>query len=113
MSMNILIFGEREIFIPSIDKKDTQRIRFDAYQTPTRVTYDIVNAGNPAEEYMNYIMGSSYEIELPVYAEDDPFEEGDPVSYETYNPALEHIDCFKEWLEKCEKDGYTVYYEVI
>lgn len=113
MSMNILIVGLRDVLVLATNRRETQSTYFEAYQTPTRVTYAIEKSDNPTQTYIEYVESFGQEITVPRYAEDDPFEMGDPIGQDTYNLALDHIEEFKEWLAMCEKSGYTVHYEVI
>lgn len=113
MSMNILIVGLRDVLVLATNQRGTQKTYFEAYQTPTRVTYAIAKSDNPAQTYIEYVESFVQEIMVPRYAEDDPFEMDDPIGQDTYNLALDHIEEFKEWLAMCEKSGYTVHYEVI
>lgn len=116
MSMNVYIHGVREItYKNGAGKKchDRQSIKFDAVQTPTRVTYHIVEQADPVGAYIEYVATLSNPTQEPIYAEDDIWEEGEPIGHQTYDWAQEHIEEFNKWLDTVRKDGYTVYVEVI
>lgn len=116
MSMNVYITAEREITFRKRNGEtgtDTQTVKFDAWQTPTKVTYEIVGSTDPARAYINWIESRSRDEQVPVYAEDDIFGENEPVGYEVYNAGKEHVQTFREWVAEVEEDGFTVKFEVI
>lgn len=115
MSMNIYIEAKREVIVTATGEKDFQWKRFDAWQTPTNVSYAIVNSDNPLESYVNWVkeVGEELVCEIPVYAPDDFFCEGAPVSHETYDPAQEHIDDLNEWIDHVKSQHYEVILEVL
>ena len=116
MSMNILIYGERRVSFKDKQgkrKTSTQTIKFNAMQTPTKVTYNIMEQADKAAAYIEYIKRLSNPEQLAVYAEDDVFGEGQPVKYIHYDWTEEHINTFIEWIHTVEEDGYTVKFEVI
>ena len=119
MSMNIRISAERDI---SYSRRvgdtvftclDTQSVRFEVYQTPTSVSYEIVNSADPAEAYAAWVLKErSRDEEVPVYGEDDVFGDEDPVGYRTYNAGEDHVRDFRTWRADMELQGYTVKFEV-
>jgi hypothetical protein len=116
MSMNVYIAAEREVTFRKRNGEtgtDTQTVKFDAWQTPTKVTYEIVGSADPAQAYIDWIESRSRDEQVPVYDEEDIFGEGEPVRYEVYNAGKEHVTQFREWIEAVEENGYTVKIEVI
>jgi hypothetical protein len=89
MSMNVYISAKREIVTVKSGIKDTQYIRFNAWQTPTDVTYKIVNSENQQESYIEWVMQQSDD-----YAE-------------------EHVKDLIEWINDCVSKDYLVEFTVI
>lgn len=114
MSMNIYIYAKRNAttVVKGKKVKFEDVVKFDALQTPTSVTYSISRSGNPAQEYINWVMSCSQPKNVPVYADDDIFCKGKPVGYEPYDAHKDHVDAFRNWLDMCEQNGYKVCYEV-
>lgn len=118
MSMNVFITATREISFKKPDGTkgiDTQTKKFDAYQTPTSVTYEIVNSSDPKRAYIDWVLKTfiDRDEQEPVYAEDDIFCEGEPVRFDVYNPGQEHVREFNEWCKLMEEEGYRINIEVI
>lgn len=115
MSMNILITANREILVVKTGKTTLQSIKFNAWQTPTSVTHDILNSSNKIEAYKNFIRAESVNMDIDesIFDDDDILEEREPIGKRIYNPALDHIEMFEEWLNMCADEGYTVEFEMI
>jgi hypothetical protein len=116
MSMNVFIKAERTVTFKKKNGRqgrDTQTTRFPALQTPTDVSYKIVASSNPVQAYIDWVKTTSRVEQLPVYAEDDIFGENDPIGFEEYDAAQEHIVKLAKWVQQIEEDGYTVKIEVI
>lgn len=109
MSTNIHFLATRDIVVAKTGQHEVQEIHFDrVWQTPTRVTRELMD-GDPIQGYKDWILlECSHDEILNVYAEDDIFEEGEPVGTTIYNTGKEHVEAFEEWLAMCEKSGYTV-----
>ena len=119
MSMNVRIYAERDISYRRhvggtvLTCLDTQSVQFEAYQTPSAVSYEIVGSENPAEAYAAWVLKErSEDEEVPIYGEDDVFGDEEPVGYRTYNAGREHVRDFRTWLAGMEEGGYTVKFEV-
>jgi len=119
MSMNVYIYAERDISYRRhagqtvLTCLDTQTVRFEAYQTPSAVSYKIVSSENPAEAYAAWVLKERSEDEqVPIYGEDDVFGDEDPVGYRTYNAGQDHVRAFRTWCADMELQGYTVKFEV-
>lgn len=109
MSTNIHFIAHREVKVIKTNRVSTQEIQFDEFQTPTRVTYEIMASEDRAQAYKEWVLREcSRDEEFPIYAEDDVFGEGDPVGVEIYNAGKEHIEKFEEWLKMCEEEGFEV-----
>lgn len=109
MSTNIHFIATREIRVVKTGMITTQEIKFNEWQTPTRVTWEIMGSADRVQAYKDWILREcSRDEEFPVYAEDDIFGEGEPVGKEIYNAGKEHLAQFEEWLKMCDEEGYTV-----
>ena len=117
MSMNIMITAERKVsFKNKAGKRCTsiQTVKFDALQTSTSVTYEIVESNSPATVYIDWVLSQcSRDETFPIYADDDIFQEREPVGFEIYNFGKEHVQKFSEWMTEVEEQGFTVKFEVI
>jgi len=117
MSMNIYIYATRVVSFK--DKKgktlaETQATVFDALQTPTEVTYEIVKSNNPAQVYIDWVLREcSVDEQWPVYADDDFMQERAPIEVEIINRGKEHVEKFKQWMIWMEESGYEIKYEVL
>ena len=101
MSMNInlkaVIVGDFVINSKSIKKKIHEM--FDCVQTPTNITKQILKSNNPYDEYVNFIKNRFDENqEIFIYAEDDYFEENEPVDSIIDNAGDEHIKTLNKFI---------------
>lgn len=114
MSMNILIEGLRQVQVIKTGKISEQRIQFDALQTPTKTTRDIINSsGNSAAVYKEWVLSTSEDQIVEVFAEDDLWEERDPIGTKIENFGKSHVAEFEEWLKMCEEEGFDVSFHMI
>lgn len=115
MSINIHIFAKRKITFKKKNGKRSgaiQEITFPAWQTPTDVSRAIMRSPDPAQEYKDWVeRDCSRDDFLFVYAEDDLFEEGEPVGTVEFNQGKEHLRAFEEWLGMCDEEGFEVFFE--
>jgi len=113
MSMNICIEASREIQVVSTGKICTQTTSFDCWQTPTRITHDILDSDKPLDTYIAWVMSNCHDEQYPQYAEDDIFNDGPIVGYETHNPGREHVSQLQMWIDHSEQEGYTIHWSMI
>ncbi len=113
MSMNIYISAEREVVTTKSGIKDTQVITFDCWQTPTKVTYQILETDNPLQAYMDWVMEQSEDYSTPDYADNDIFCKGPIIGHTVYNPAKDHVKDLKAWVDEVSSKDYTVNVEII
>lgn len=81
---------------------------FDAIQTPTDVTRQIINSDDPKQTYTVFVDSRRTVQEVLVYAVDDLFYEHAPVGTTTYDWAEEHINQFNSWVCDVEQNGYKI-----
>lgn len=115
MSMNIHIYATRTITAKKRDGtvvEEQQQQKFDAIQTPTDVSYAIIESSDHKQAYIEYIKTRSCPEQEAIYAEDDIWGEYEPVGYRVYDWAVEHVEEFVKWVDNVEENGYTVLFEV-
>lgn len=110
MSMNLHVEATRptKVTIKGIEKESKETINFDLWQTPTSVTYDILDQENKLQAYIDWVKSISEDRQWPIYAEDDIFGERDPIGYETVNDGDIQIEYLREWIKLCEEGDFTV-----
>ena len=108
MSMNLHVMGSREVTVNATGATSLQYIKFDLNQTPTKVTYAILSSDNHIQAYRDWVASDRYEYEEPVYAQDDIWEEREPIGTRTVCDADEHLREFDEFIAQCQKEGYTL-----
>ena len=97
MSMNLYLLA----FLPAETRLGKKVIResCDLWQTSTDVTRKILKSDNIFDAYKEWILSRSYDRMRPVYADDDIFNEREPVGTEIINYGRDHIADVKEWLD--------------
>lgn len=118
MSMNVYVYGDREIFfkLPNGEMgTDVQRCRVQVQQTSTDTTNVIINSGNALEAYRDFVKDKigKHVIQEPVYAEGDIFGEYPAIGFKPHDPYEEHLKEFDETVDNLVKNGYTIYVEQI
>ena len=116
MSMNIYITAVRNVRFTRKDGTEgssSQELNFDAHQTPTAITYNILDSSDPAQTYIEWIRSQGVDEIIPTYAEDDHWCEGTPTGSYVFNAHEEHVKEFQEWLLHVDAEGYAVQYHMI
>lgn len=111
MSRSTRIHAHRMIQVVKTGALDTQSTEFDAWQTPTTATWHILNAQDmPSrlQAYRDWVLSVCQDEQEDVYAEDDPFQAGEPVSTVIVNHGRDHIARLDEWLALLEQTGWEV-----
>lgn len=108
MSMNLHVAAVREVTVNKTGKKSTQRLNFGLWQTPTDITYEILESTNVKQAYIDWVKSNSSVEKYPIYAADDVLCDGDPVGYEDVNAGEDHVNELNEWIKSCEDEGYEI-----
>lgn len=108
MSTNIHINGTRTVQVLKTNKQCEQTIKFEPYQTPSKVTFEIMQSDDKVQTYKDWVMSVSDDVEEAIYASLDIFEENEPIGTRTYNPGREHLIEFDAWLTEAANEGYAV-----
>jgi len=113
MSMNFHISAKREIFVPATNEYDYQYETLWVYQTPTKVTEQLIESENPLGSYIEWVRKNfSMNEEISIYSEDDIFGEYEPVKTVTVNEAEEHITELLEKISTLKEKGYELEFSV-
>ena len=124
------IYLEALMKVTSVKTGETQYIsrKFSCYQTPTSITYKILDSNNKYKEYCNWVLvfPDEYSKE-PIYLLDYNENDSPKETARKYdldlercfgnekidNPIigyrdtrLEHIKDLDDWIEQCKLDGY-------
>lgn len=113
MSMNIFIEATRQVQVIKTGQITEQSIKWPAWQTPTSVTHDILNSADPADSYKAWVLTACEDYTVAVFAEDDIWEDGEPIGTKVVSPSKEHVAEFDDWLKMCEAEGYEVKFHMI
>jgi hypothetical protein len=112
MSTNIHIVAEREVQVIKTGKISKQTFHFSEWQTPTKITYQIAAAADKVQAYKDWVLSISEDTEEPIYAEDDVFNEEEPIGTRTYNSGKEHCAELDQWVKEVTEEGYDIEFEV-
>ena len=113
MSMNLYVEGTRKATVVVKGKTKTieDRTKFGLWQTPTTVTYQILDLPSVEQKvaaYAEWAKSVSQPYETDLY---DYFSDGDEdliIGRQTIDPAAEPMAEFREWLQMCDDEDYTV-----
>lgn len=110
MSMNICISAVRDIRVISTGHVEQQRVYFDAWQTPTYVTYSIITLGDASEQavaYAAWVRANAQPYSEDIYDDKDVFCET-VIGTRMVDIGEEHALQFAEWIESVTASGYTI-----
>ena len=113
MSMNIFIEATRQVQVIKTGRITEQSMQFPAWQTPTTITQDIIHSQHPASVYKGWVLTVSEDHTVAVFAEDDIWEDGEPIGTKVVNDGKDHVAEFEEWLTMCEAEGFEVSFHMI
>jgi hypothetical protein len=108
MSMNIYIGARRQIQVLKTGKLETQYIRFQEWQTPTRTTYEILEEKDKLAAYKAWVLSISQDEIVTIYGVGDIFCERAPIGEKTINLGKEHVAALEAWVADCEEQGYEI-----
>lgn len=110
MSMNLHVQAKRpsKVIVKGIEQNSEERINFDLWQTPTKVTYDILAQDDKLQAYIEWIKSISEDRQWPIYADDDIFGKKGPIGFETINDGNIHIKLLMEWIKYCNIGDFTI-----
>lgn len=109
MSMNLILFGSRDILVKKTGKDEVQIKNIRLWQTPTTVTRSILSNktyNKKLTSYFEWVLSVSEDEEEMVYDKKDIFCEGEPIGKKIVNSGVEHIKHLNKMLSKLKKEGY-------
>lgn len=113
MSTNILIKGVRHLQVIKTGDVVSQTELFPVLQTPSDVTYKIVESGDKVQAYRDWVLSISEDVEEPMYATDDIYQVGEPIGTKTYNSGKSHIERLNAWIEMMTLEGYDIEFDTL
>lgn len=108
MNLNVCAKRPATTIVKGELKQIEEVIKFNLWQTPTNVTYDIIAQEDILQAYIDWVKSISLDRQLPVYADDDILCELEPIRYETINDGVIHIDGLTDWIEYCNDEDYVI-----
>ena len=109
MSTNIHFFGQRKVVVVTTKKIEIQREKIGGVQTPTDVTWQIMQSSDVRKAYTDWVMEQfGTDEQVPVFAEDDVWEEGEPIGTKTINDGKRLVDEFNEACAELEARGFEI-----
>ena len=113
MSMNLHVEAVAKAVVTSTGKEITVINRFDLWQTPTKVTRSCLKSENPEKAYQEWVRSVSKDEEIPAYAEDDFWQEKDPVGFKIVNYGEDHLKELSDWIAEQTDQGFEIeWYEL-
>jgi len=112
MSMNIHLEAVMEgTLIPDNEDVKPHRVRqsdyFECLQTPTKVTYVILESSDPKAAYTEWVLMNFGEDEIgDVYDFNVSMDE--PVGTKVVNFGKDHIEELERWINYHEKRGWNI-----
>ena len=116
MSMNLYVEGTRTATVKVKGKRKTitDRTKFSLWQTPTKLTYEVLalpTVEQQVKAYICWVDSVSEPYEDNVYDFSAPLDENfeyPVIGRKMVNPAQEHTVELHKWLKMCEDEDYTV-----
>lgn len=116
MSMNLYVEGTRKATVKVKGKRKTitDSTKFSLWQTPTKLTYEVLALPTVEQQVKAYIRWAdsvSKPYEDNIYDFSAPLDENfqyPVIGRKMVNPAQEHTAELREWLKMCEDEDYTV-----
>ena len=108
MSMNIGFEAVREVQVIKTGQLSVQTEEATVWQTPTAVTYAILDAEDQVQAYCDWVLSNSEDQTYPVFAEDDLWGEREPIGEQTFNQGRDHVEWFQEWVKTRVDEGYDI-----
>lgn len=108
MSMNIHIEAVREAIAVKTGEHFKDTVVFPVWHTLTKDTEAIMAAEDRVAAYIETIRAQCDPHEEEVFAEDDIFEEGDPVSTRIVDDGADHAEYLMRWIADVTARGFDV-----
>jgi hypothetical protein len=112
MSLNLNIVYKRKIIVKSTGKEETQVQYGDLWQTPTKITLEAMQKPAVQEQlevYKQWCLKQREVVQQPVYADNDLFGDGEPISYEDYCAVDKHLEGLEKDIVMMQQQGYEFF----
>lgn len=107
MSINIHLRAIVDAKLPNGNTK-TLSERYDLYQTPTNVSFQIESSSDPLSAYLSWLRKVVIPYESDVYSDDDVWHEKPPIGKKLVDDYDSISGELKEWIHSHELDGYRI-----
>jgi hypothetical protein len=116
MSMNLYVEATRKATVKVKGKRKiiTDRVSFGLWQTPTKVTYEILplpTLEQKVEAYIKWADSVSTPYEDNIYDYNGELDENfeyPVIGRKTVHPAQDHAKELRDWLKMCDDEDYSV-----
>lgn len=116
MSMNLYVEATRKatVVVKGKEKTITDRIKFNLWQTPTKLTYEVLDlptTEQKVEAYIKWADSVCEPREEEVYDYNGQLDENfdyPVIGTKMVNPAQDHANEFREWLRHCDEEDFSV-----
>ena len=108
MSMNIHLEAHTEAILKN---GQTYKINehFTCWQTPTKITYQILKSPNKVQAYSDWVNSHDNTETFPNFMPEDALNpDRQPISYTTIDYGQEHLKALQEWLDAHPSDVWTL-----
>tara|TARA_B100000700_G_scaffold252166_1_gene283513 strand:- start:1613 stop:1957 length:345 start_codon:yes stop_codon:yes gene_type:complete len=109
MSFNIQIRGKRNATVTVNGKtiEEVQTVNFNQWQTPTKVTEEILGSENPLQAYIDWVK-KSWKDEVQYLDEEDKIWLDTDKDYIVTNNAKEHLEELEKFLNEVKEGQYKL-----
>lgn len=107
MSMNLHVQAEK-ILYEKLNKKTYKKFstplihNFNLWQTPTKITYEILNSKNYFNAYKDWVSSISLDEKEPIY----DFKDDSIIGHKIVNYGKDHIEELEKWIK--EHEGWDI-----
>ena len=105
MSMNLHLRAEREVVVKKTGKVSHQYKNIDLIQTPTEVTYKLMEAENIFEAYKEFVLEH---MDIDFWKSN-----GEEIYNEHKEELLNMIKSIETWIKEVEEEGYEIKFYVM
>jgi hypothetical protein len=113
MSIDILINASREAITVKTGRHFTDTRTFRAWPTGQVNTMTVLFAPDPVKAYIDLCLQHNNEDRrVPIFDEDDVFEDGPPADFKIVNLSKEHVAVFEEWVKACREEDFEIHFGI-
>lgn len=105
MSLDLHLIASRMCTVNKTGKEFEHVVRIELLETPNASRL-ILASPNIVEAYCEWVLEHTHVYDVEIFADNDLFEEGDPIGVRTVNHGEEHIADLRATMAQCVKDGF-------